>query len=381
MTIAQATYFPSVIGTIILACAVIAPSSASAQAIANEIPVPLAGAAATPADITRQVEKMVVDLKLEGAAVIIGRSNGRGGWSDVVRTYVGGYGPQSVEAVASTTKWFTAAAVASVVESGKLGFDKPLTQCFTKLPRDKQAITLRQTLAHISGLPALSPMAERKFADLEESAANVLSLPLVGTPGKVMQYSGTAYQVAARCAEVADGRDFRALFDARIAGPLKLARTRFGNPAGAPTTGGGLGSSPADLETFSKMMAGRGVVDGVRVLKASTVDDMARLISKDAQVLDIPGAARGYAGMGTGVWCERADTSGSCQSIASVGAFGTYAWADYERGEYGVLFIRGSLPQAMPWWRGIRSAAEQIARRAPPPQHSQTASQSTSATR
>ena len=47
-------------------------------------------------------------------------------------------------------------------------------------------------------------------------------------------------QVAARAAEIADGRDFRAIFQARIAGPLKLAHTRYGLDAGsAPVTGGG----------------------------------------------------------------------------------------------------------------------------------------------
>ncbi len=327
----------------------------------ESIAVKAAGKAATPEEITAHVRRMALESGMADIAVIIARADGRGGWTDVVRTYTGAMTPDTLEAIASTTKWYTGATVATQVDAGTLRFDGPLTQCFPDLKAGAAAITLRQTLSHTSGIPALPPTIEARFPNLRASAANALAQPPVGPPGGQMLYTGTAFQVAARCAEVASGQDFRTLFAERIAAPLKLTRTRFGGEGRAPATGGGLGTTPAELESFTRMIAGRGQADGVRVIAEATMRDMTRLATAGVPVARIPGAARSFAGMGTGLWCEHADARGDCTSVASVGAFGTYAWVDYARSEYGVFFVRGSLPRAMPWWRGIRQAL------APPP--------------
>lgn len=306
--------------------------------------------------ISALLERMTADEKLDGAAVIVARKTSDGRWTDVVRTYTGSYGPDTQVAIASTTKWFTAVTVATVVDAGKIAWDEPITQCIAKVPADKSAITLRQTLSHVSGLPALPPTVEAGFADLAASTANVLRQPLVGAPGTTMRYSGTAFQVAARCAEVGSGRDFRALFAERITTPLKLTKTEFGGSGRAPATGGGLGSSPADLETFTKMIAGRGEVNGVRILSEPVMRDMTRLATRGIDASQLPNFASGFAGMGTGIWCERANSEGDCTAVSSIGAFGTYAWVDYERNEYGVFFVKMPLRKAMPYVKRIREA-------------------------
>lgn len=304
--------------------------------------------------ISALLERMTADEKLEGAAVIVARKTADGRWVDIVRNYTGSYGPDTVVAIASTTKWFSAATVATVVDSGKIAWDRPITQCIAKVPADKSGITLRQTLSHVSGLPALSPTIEAGFADLVASTANALRQPLVGAPGTTMRYSGTAFQVAARCAEVGSGLDFRVLFAERIATPLKLTKTAFGGSGRAPATGGGLGSSPADLEAFTRMIAGRGEFNGVRILSEPVMRDMTRLATRGIDPSQLPNFASGFAGMGTGVWCERANSAGDCTAVSSIGAFGTYAWVDYDRSEYGVFFVKMPLRKAMPYVKRIR---------------------------
>jgi len=331
----------------------------------------LAGAAAAPApsvtpmaaDAQPRIAALAADmtsaLGVPGVAVVVGRADGAGGYADVARVYTGRYGPESVEPIASASKWFTAATVAAVADAGKLRLDDPVGRYLPAVPADKAGITVRQTLSHLSGLPQLGPFAERRYPDLAASAAGALTEPLAGTPGTVLLYSGTAMQVGARAAEIADGRDFRAIFDARIAKPLKLAHTRYGlDSRSAPVTGGGLLSTPADIETFAKMIAGYGTAGGVRVLAAATVRDMTQLRSKGARIVAIPRQAESFAGMATGMWCEKADAAGRCLVVSSVGAFGTYAWVDYEHGEYGVMFVRTALPRAMPWWVKMRQAID-----------------------
>ena len=56
--------------------------------------------------------------------------------------------------LASTTKMFTAAAVATLVEAGKLKFDAPLGERVSGLPPAMARLTLHQALTHTAGLSA-----------------------------------------------------------------------------------------------------------------------------------------------------------------------------------------------------------------------------------
>jgi CubicO group peptidase (beta-lactamase class C family) len=313
------------------------------------------------------LQKVLAEQALPGIAVIVARRQGSGLWRDVIREYYGVYKPDTVEPVASATKWYTGATVEAVVEDGKLRLDDPISRWIPDVPPDKLAITVRQTLSHVSGLPQFGPVAERQNRDLAESVRKVLAAPLVGKPGTVMNYSGTALQVAARAAEIASGKPWRALFAERIAKPLSLQHTTYGvTGEGAPVTGGGLRTTPAEMEVFTRMIANGGEDRGVRVLKPDTVRDMARLITRGSQVLDVPAVALSYPGMGTGEWCQSVDAAGRCTSVASIGAFGAYAWVDYAKGLYGVFFVRGRLNEIMPKWILLRAAVETMAATQPP---------------
>ena len=308
----------------------------------------------TPADpIDDAMQSLIATKGLAGAAVIVRRV---GSNDDVERRYYGNFSTDTRVQIASATKWFTGVAVAASAQQAGRSLDMPVGDCLPGLASDRAAITVRQTLSHVSGLPSLGPAAERAHPDLEASVASLFRLPAVGAPGEVFVYSGTAMQVAARCAEILAGKDFRALFAAAITGPLGLTQTGFA-AEGAPVTGGGLWSTPHDLERFTAMIAGRGAVGDVRVLSPEAFDDISRLVSPaNARIVEIPDVARGFEGMATGMWCERAVPSGACAVVSSAGAFGTYAWVDYEAGLYGVFVVQSRLPDVWPTWVAVRAA-------------------------
>lgn len=55
--------------------------------------------------------------------------------------------------LASTTKEFTAVAIMTLVEQGKLALDDPVRKYLPELPASWMPVTIRHCLSHTSGLP------------------------------------------------------------------------------------------------------------------------------------------------------------------------------------------------------------------------------------
>ncbi|TXG87488.1 MAG: class A beta-lactamase-related serine hydrolase [Thermomicrobiales bacterium] len=133
--------------------------------------------------------------------------------------------------LASISKSFTASAVMSLIEEGRLGMWSRPNAIFPEFQGDgREEITLRHLLTHTSGLP----MGPANIAELEEAGASAEELiahaytdPLLFPPGTGQSYSDTGYGLAG-------------LMAARVAGVSfpELIRTRVLEPAGL--TGAGL---------------------------------------------------------------------------------------------------------------------------------------------
>jgi CubicO group peptidase (beta-lactamase class C family) len=175
----------------------------------------------------------------------------------------------------------------------------------------KFAITPRMLMSHSSGLyygdisgglpTAPDPASRTSLKALSESLAKQ---PLKFHPGTGWQY-GHSIDVLGRYIEAVAGKPLDEVMQERILGPLKMTSTDFWvHPENAgricqiykqprpgvlergreasqltekPTLflgGQGLCSSTEDYERFCRMMMNRGELDGVRVLKAETVDLM-----------------------------------------------------------------------------------------------------------
>jgi CubicO group peptidase (beta-lactamase class C family) len=269
--------------------------------------------------------------------------------------------------LASLTKVVaTTTAVMLLVEDGKMDLDAPVQRYLPEFSGGRKGeVSIRQLLTHTSGLPA--------WADLSGTPAEALrraiATPLERAPGSTVEYSDLGFVVHFEAAQRAAGEPLFQLLDRRVFGPLGMLSTTFlpgeGCPRCAPTEtrsdgtpyqglvhdpiahaiGGiagnaGLFSTAHDLSRFAAMLAFGGHLDGVRVLKSSTVDQFIRRqpgAGTRALGWDTPApAGRGAAGVEI-----------SPRAFGHTGFTGTSLWVDPDRGTWVVLLANRTFrPQA-----------------------------------
>jgi len=172
----------------------------------------------------------------------------------------------------------------------------------SRLEPASRALTIRDFLTGTSGLQTIGvpndAVPRPQWGEtLGQFVPKLAEAPLDFQPGTRWHYSNaTAYEVVARCVEVASGETFERFVTRRILEPLGMASTTFGvrertkdrtlplGPFGAadPILGDTFSSGSAGLLTtlddysaFAAMLLGRGEAGGVRVLPAGAVDRLA----------------------------------------------------------------------------------------------------------
>ena len=236
--------------------------------------------------------------------------------------------PDTVLRIFSMTKAVTAAAAMQLVERGLVGLDDPAGDVVPYLsevpvldgfdaggsPRLRpptRPVTLRNLLTHTSGfgydfadgslaryLPTLAPAPANSQAAYEH--------PLTSDPGTRWAY-GIGIDWAGRVVEAVSGQSLEDYFAEHLLGPLAMVDTTFrptapligrlanlslrtpegldplvneqaddGTPMEMASGGGGLYSTVPDYLRFTRMLLGRGSLDGVRVLAEATVEEMGR---------------------------------------------------------------------------------------------------------
>jgi CubicO group peptidase (beta-lactamase class C family) len=134
--------------------------------------------------------------------------------------------------LASLTKVVaTLPALLYLVGRGEIGLDQPVSGYLPAFAGPgKSAVTVRQLLLHISGLPA-----ERKYylrlRDPAEILAAALAEPLVAEPGTVFCYSDVGFIALGELAAAVAGRALDELVQAVVCTPLGLTSTRYRPPA------------------------------------------------------------------------------------------------------------------------------------------------------
>jgi CubicO group peptidase (beta-lactamase class C family) len=170
------------------------------------------------------VRGLVSGLGLQGAGLII-RLKGR----TVCEIYAGSFGPQTTMPIVSAAKWLSAATILALVDEGKLRLDDSVSHWLPYFKGDKKGITLRQLLAHTSGLPDYLPCMFQPQLQLDDCARQIgEKTSLRAKPGTEFAYGGAAYTVAGRVAEVAAGTSWAEIFATRLAQPLGLSHTGYG---------------------------------------------------------------------------------------------------------------------------------------------------------
>jgi len=237
--------------------------------------------------------------------------------------------------IASCSKWLSAALVMTFVDEGKLRLNDTVGKYLPVLTQHgKGNITVRECLSHLTGIkaPALKEsMQEMKnISSMDEAIEQIAVLPMEGVPGKTFHYSNTGLQIAGAIIEKISGKSFETLFAERIAKPLGLKNTDFGNgPVALPA--GGAYSTPEDYLNFLTMILHKGNFNGKTVLSERSINEMeVNRVTSDVKIAYSP-AEGGNFGYGYGEWTmETSDMNNASRAVTSPGLFGSFPWVDNE---------------------------------------------------
>jgi CubicO group peptidase (beta-lactamase class C family) len=154
-----------------------------------------------------------------------------------------GYGKANVElgvpATADTvyellsiTKQFTATAIMLLAQDGRLELDRAVSNYLPNLPMIWANITLRQLLAHTSGiLDYTSASGWVKSIRLDRSPEDLIEpvthTPLLFQPGEQWKYSNTDYYLLGMVIERVSGISYDEFISRRIFQPLGMAASRM----------------------------------------------------------------------------------------------------------------------------------------------------------
>ena len=322
----------------------------------------------------------------------------------------------SVCAIYSMTKPVTAAAAMQLVEQGKLSLDDPAgdvcpylheVQVFEGYAEDGTAllrppatpVTLRHLLTHTSGF--VYDLWNEDFKQHAQQAGipslltlqrAALQVPLMFDPGTRWEY-GLGIDWAGLMVEAVSGQTLGEYLQSNLTGPLGMSDTAFApnasmlermsvmyhrhpdgslqlpshDEAAAETPapefemgGGGLLSTAQDYARFMRMILNDGILDGVRVLAADTVRQMAAnhmgdlrvglLTSADPAMTNdaefFPGSEKSW-GLSFQINEQDEHTGRSKGTLMWAGLSNCYFWIDRERDVAGLMLTQ-VLPFADP---------------------------------
>jgi polyhydroxybutyrate depolymerase len=307
--------------------------------------------------------KVVQTLRVDAAGLVV-----VGPAAELHRSRHGRLADDTVVPIASASKWLAVATILTLVDDGTLDLDAPAARYVRELASEElRRITLRQCLAHTTGLPARLSTSVRGY-DMHRFAAAVGELAQREPSGSVFRYGGVGFQLAAIAAERASGKSWHSLFAERIAAPLGLRHTSFGGlqpiasepgRAALPWAAGGAVSTLDDYARFVRMLVDGGRFDGVVVLQPDSVRAMCR--DQVAHFVDVEPVGFEADGMryGLGTWLEPLP-DGALRASAP-GAFGFTPWFDPDRKIGGVFVVQDRVQRVLealrPLQQTVRTAA------------------------
>ncbi|MCA2224563.1 serine hydrolase domain-containing protein [Nonomuraea aurantiaca] len=215
-----------------LTTALTAPATASAEQ-----------AEPTPAAIDAYLDKVMESTGLPGMSVVVTHND------QVI--HAAGYGqgsdgkPVTADTpmrVASLSKSFTAMAVMTLVDTGKIKLDEPVAKQLPGFqladPRGA-AITVRQLLNQTSGLSdtTLDINALEETTSLAQYVDGLKTGALATDPGTHWAYCNANYDLAARLVEVASGQSFDDYLKQHVFAPLGMAHSALRSDVVRPSDG------------------------------------------------------------------------------------------------------------------------------------------------
>jgi CubicO group peptidase (beta-lactamase class C family) len=212
--------------------------------------------------------------------------------------------PETMFAIGSISKSFTAAALAMLVDQGKIRWDDPVG---TRLPGFALAdpvassgTTIRDLLSHRTGLPGENTVFWGSDVPRAEIVRRIRFLPVRAPPRTQFEYQNLAFVAAGEVVPAMTGKSWDHFISERIFGPLGMARattsvgtlSQFNNVASphAPIDGrtqpigwlnldnagaaGSIVASALEMTKYLRLQLGKGTYEGKRILSDSVVRQM-----------------------------------------------------------------------------------------------------------
>jgi uncharacterized protein YbbC (DUF1343 family)/CubicO group peptidase (beta-lactamase class C family) len=316
---------------------------------------------ALASSIGQAVEEAIADQRVPGAVVVVGRAD-----RILLRRAYGFRALQPERApmmvdtlfdLASLTKPIaTATSVMVLAERGALGLDDALAKYVPECAiGGKRAITIRQLLLHISGLPADTPKDDFAHGRIE-AIRRICNVALRAAPGVKSIYSDVGFILLEEVVRRVASEELPAFASSAIFAPLGMLDTGYipseerrlraastelvdgewrvgvvhdprafllGGVAGHA----GLFATADDVALYARAILGEGQVQGRRVLSAQSV---AAMIAP----YDVPGGIRALG------WQVESTWRGAGLSPRAVGHFGftgTAIWIDPDKNLFTVV--------------------------------------------
>ena len=211
---------------------------------------------------------------------------------------------ETVFSIASCTKGLTAAALARLVDRGKLRWDDPIVKHLPKLEfsadEHTAGITIRHALSHRTGIPTANMLWRSGALDSKEILARLRWLTPVAAPGQRFLYNNNMYLVLGNVVEQVSGRNWNDFLRTELFKPLGMKSTiadstglgHWENVAAPHASdngklrridpycpnviapAGAIHSSVLDMAAWLRMHLDEGRCDGRRVLSAARVEEM-----------------------------------------------------------------------------------------------------------
>ena len=282
------------------------------------------------AKINRMVETTLEDWGIPGAAIAVVRGDG---------TYVKGYGvreigkpepvtPDTLFAIGSLSKAFTATAIGILVGERKMAWDDPVRKHLPGFrlsdPLADANVTIRDLLAHRTGLGRNELLYFNVEAYEPDDFIRRIGLLSPDVPFRsAYRYNNMLYYVAGMAAGAANGGSWDDLVRTRILEPLGMSRTRLSRDIGdaadsaSPhswrdgavpvprftdcnlSPAGSTNTSADELSRWLRFQLGDGTFQGRRVISKDNFEE-----THTAQmVMPVDDVAREHAGTSMASYC------------------------------------------------------------------------------
>ncbi|SHH72698.1 serine hydrolase domain-containing protein [Massilia sp. CF038] len=222
------------------------PPATSVNKLLSVSTAPAGSAQAARPDVDAYVQEMVKQHGLPGLSLAV-MENGQ-------LVYAKAYGYANLESavpakpehrfeIGSISKSFVALGVMLLVEEGKINLEARAETYLGPLPPALASITVRQLLAHTSGLQenldaagTRAVSARTSLITEAETLELIKPMPLLFAPGSSWSYSNLGYDMLGFVISKVSGKFYGDFLQERVFGPLKMTETRLIKPYG-PTAG------------------------------------------------------------------------------------------------------------------------------------------------